>query len=91
MDCDDAVEATRTQRPDLVLLDIDLPRPNGLDALRRVKKALAQVEVLMLSRVDTPACREAAARNGADGFLPKFASLSSLLSALRQFTMEKAA
>ena len=70
-DGEEAVQHARELKPDVVLLDIDLPGPDGLQAARRIKASLPATRVIMLSRVDGEAYRVAAFRHGANLFLPK--------------------
>ena len=67
----EAVQHARELKPDVVLMNIDLPSPDGLQAARHVKASLPATKVIMLSRVDGEAYRVAAFRHGANLFLPK--------------------
>jgi DNA-binding NarL/FixJ family response regulator len=82
-DGEDAVQLSQRLKPDLVLMDIDLPRLDGLLATRHLKAGPGSPRVIMLSSIDGRTYREAAAKYGADGFLPKNASISQILLALR--------
>ena len=64
------VQVQRTQ-PDLVLLDIGLPRMNGLEATRRIKAGAGAPRVVLVTIHDTPAYRAAGMAAGADGFVAK--------------------
>jgi DNA-binding NarL/FixJ family response regulator len=66
-----AVEATRQLRPDLVLMDIAMPRMSGLEALRQIKEVLPQTEVVMLTVSVDDADLIEAIRAGAHGYLLK--------------------
>jgi DNA-binding NarL/FixJ family response regulator len=66
-----AVEATRHLRPDLVLLDITMPRMGGLEALRLIKAELPQVQVVMLTISEEDANLLEAVESGALGYLTK--------------------
>jgi CheY-like chemotaxis protein len=64
--------------PDLVLLDINIPRINGLDFLSRVKKdqELSQIPMMILSSSKSDRDVDAAKENGAIGFIVKGAKYS---------------
>lgn len=57
--------------PDLVLMDLSLPRMNGLEATRRIKAGPDPPYVVILTLYDEPEYREAACAVGADGFVAK--------------------
>lgn len=91
LDGEEAVQYAQELKPDLILMDLDLPRMDGLEATRRVKVSLPDTVVIMLSTVDGPAYRDAAARSGADGFLPKNTEISHILSTIRYSLRDKTA
>lgn len=66
-----AVEATLGLRPDVVLLDIAMPRMNGLEALRLIKKKLPETQVVMLTVSEDDADLFEAIKSGAQGYLMK--------------------
>jgi DNA-binding NarL/FixJ family response regulator len=67
----EALSIIEETRPDLILMDIELPDSNGLDLTRRIKKRNPLTRIIVISLYDGPEYREAAAKNGADGFLSK--------------------
>jgi two-component system, NarL family, response regulator DegU len=75
----EAVELVDRLKPDLVLMDIEMPRMDGLEAARRIKAHNDETSVILLSAVDDDAHRRAAHRSGADAFLPKDARMGSAL------------
>ena len=81
----EAVELSRGQRPDVVLMDIRMPRMDGLEATRLICGAsdTEAVRVLILTTFDLDEYVYAALRAGASGFLLKDAPPSDLLSAVR--------
>jgi DNA-binding NarL/FixJ family response regulator len=75
-------EATLT-RPDVVLMDLNLPGTSGLEATRRIAKASPQSVVLVLSMLDDDESVLAAMRAGARGYVLKGAGQEELLAAIR--------
>ncbi len=82
-DGQEAIELCRSLNPDMVVLDIDMPRTNGLDASRRIKAERPVTRVIVLSTLESQAYRDAAARAGADAFISKGTSISEILKAMR--------
>jgi DNA-binding NarL/FixJ family response regulator len=81
----EAVELARQQRPDVVLMDIRMPRMDGLEATRRIMadELLAGVRVLVLTTFDLDEYVYQALRAGASGFLLKDTPPVDLLAAIR--------
>jgi DNA-binding NarL/FixJ family response regulator len=67
----EAVLATRSQRPDVVLMDISMPGMNGLDATRLISAELPDIRVVMLTASDSDQDLFEAIRSGASGYLSK--------------------
>jgi DNA-binding NarL/FixJ family response regulator len=67
----DAMRLTGMHRPDVVLLDIQLPDCSGIDVLRRIKREYPKTVVLMLTTFDPDEYIFGAFENGADGYLLK--------------------
>ncbi|MFP4038133.1 MAG: response regulator transcription factor [Desulfobacteraceae bacterium] len=83
----EALAALEDTRPFIVLMDIELPDSSGLDLTRRIKTRAPEVKVLVFSLYDTLEYREAAARNGADGFFSKRTdSFDELVEVIREMT-----
>ncbi|MFD3924158.1 response regulator [Streptomyces sp. NPDC058595] len=80
-----AVEAVRTTRPDVVLMDIRMPGIDGIEATRRIAadRALDQVRVVMLTTYQVDAYIFEALRWGAAGFLLKDMEPDELRTAIR--------
>jgi DNA-binding NarL/FixJ family response regulator len=75
-------EATLT-RPDVVLMDLDLPGMSGLEAISRIARASPESAVLVLSMLDDDDSVLAAMRAGARGYVLKGAGQEELLAAIR--------
>jgi DNA-binding NarL/FixJ family response regulator len=80
-----AVELARRERPDVVLMDIRMPRMDGLEATRRIAadEVVAGVRVLILTTFDLDEYVYQALRVGASGFLLKDTPPADLLAAIR--------
>ncbi|WP_062349182.1 response regulator [Herbidospora yilanensis] len=78
-----AVEETRRLRPDVVLMDIRMPRLDGIEATRRVRALPHAPAVLVLTTFDLDQYVYDALRAGAGGFLLKDAPPSRLAEAVR--------
>jgi two-component system response regulator DegU len=73
-ECGDGAEALAayaTHRPDWVLMDIDLPQVNGLEATRQITSAFPDAHILMVTNYDDARLRAAATTAGARGYVLK--------------------
>ena len=86
-----AVAETLRLHPDLVLLDITMPRLTGLEALHRIKEALPETGVVMLTVSDDNADLLEAAKSGADGYLLKSLTADEFLDMLNGLQRGEAA
>lgn len=83
-DGDAAVEAAQALRPDVVLMDLDLPTIDGIEATRRILAGSSGARVLMLSGVTDREVMDAAAAAGASGYLAKTTSMSDIAAGIRR-------
>ena len=67
----EALERCQQAQPDLVLLDISLPKLNGLELCKYIRQGSPATVIIMLTNYDLPEYRQAALKNGANHFLPK--------------------
>jgi DNA-binding NarL/FixJ family response regulator len=67
----EAVAAARELRPDVILMDIAMPRCNGLEAVRIIARELPEIQIVMLTVSDDDHDLFEAIRNGAMGYLLK--------------------
>ena len=79
----EALAAIERLHPDVVLLDVRMPRVDGLEVLRCLREKGASVPVLVLTTFDDDEALFEALRAGAKGYLLKEVSLDQLASAIR--------
>jgi len=83
-DGDEGVAAVRQERPDVVLMDIQMPRMDGLEATRRIMaESTSATRVVMLTTFERDDYLFEALRVGASGFLLKNAPPEELVHAVR--------
>ena len=73
-DGEEAVKLARELKPDLVLMEISLPKLNGLEATEMIKKAFPSAQIIILTPHANQEYRDAALRSGANAVFPKSAS-----------------
>ena len=81
-DCLNLEEEIRTLKPDVVLMDIDLPGISGIQAVLQVKSWKPDAQVLMLTVFDDEEKIFEALRNGASGYLLKHTPPSEIIAAI---------
>ncbi|WP_426365051.1 response regulator transcription factor [Streptomyces sp. E-08] len=79
----DALDAMESYAPDLVVLDVQMPRMDGLTAARRIRAAGSTVPILMLTARDTVGDRVTGLDAGADDYLVKPFELDELFARIR--------
>lgn len=82
----DAVKLSAELHPDLILMDLIMPRTNGLEATRQIKSMPNAPIVIVLTGHDTPEYQSEATEAGADGFVYKPDLFHELLPLMRRLT-----
>jgi DNA-binding NarL/FixJ family response regulator len=77
-----AVDLVRQEAPSIVLMDLMMPRRDGLEATRQIKRAAPETKVVVLSALPDEPYRRMALESGADVFLSKLDTGTALLPAL---------
>jgi DNA-binding NarL/FixJ family response regulator len=87
----EAIEMTKRLRPDLILLDITMPRLNGLEAARVIHREVPHTQILILSQHDKDDMSANAFAAGARGYVSKsdvahklFSSMEAVLDVNRE-------
>jgi two-component system response regulator DesR len=81
---DTIVETARASRPDVALLDIELPGRSGLDAAAELREEVPDCRVLILTTFGRPGYLRRAMEAGAAGFLVKDGPVEELAAAIRR-------
>lgn len=79
----EAVDAVARVRPDVIVMDLNMPKLNGVDATREIREKPGAPKVVILSMYDGEEYVRPAIRAGASGYLLKGSGLSDLVSAIR--------
>ncbi len=78
-----ALEMAKTLRPDILLLDLSMPRMSGMEAVQLIKEAVPETKIVILSMHETATYAQQVLDAGASGYVPKWESSTKLLSAIR--------
>lgn len=81
---DEVVDAVREHRPDVALLDIEMPGMTGIEAAARLRTAAPEVKVVIVTTFGRPGYLRRAMESGADAFLVKDAPAAQLADAVRR-------
>jgi CheY-like chemotaxis protein len=83
----EAVARARADKPELILMDIQMPQMNGLEAIRRIREdvdtAVSQIPIIAVTALAMPGDKEACLDAGADGYLSKPVSLRRLVETIQ--------
>ena len=85
-----ALDAVAANRPDAMVLDVMMPRVDGLEVCRRMREAGDELPILVLTARDAVSDRVAGLDAGADDYLPKPFALEELLARLRALLRRRA-
>jgi PAS domain S-box-containing protein len=86
IDGQDAIEKARDLKPDVVVMDVSMPRLNGLEATREIRRTLPDCQVLILSQHESAEMARQALKAGARGYVVKSSVLKDLISALTKLS-----
>jgi len=85
----EGLDMAHAHKPQVVLLDIRMPKKNGLSIITQLRQYLPNLVIVVLTLWDTPEYRQAAlVESGADAYIIKENMISDLLPALHQLLPE---
>ncbi|TBL81567.1 response regulator transcription factor [Paenibacillus thalictri] len=89
VDGEEAVALCQTEQPDLVLLDIVMPKKDGLQALQEIKHNHPDIHVVIASSVGTQSNLIKAIKLGADNFLQKPITAQAIVEMIGKITGQR--
>jgi DNA-binding NarL/FixJ family response regulator len=81
------LEAAQRLQPDVVVLDMNLPNVDGLEACRQIRQVHPEMKVIVFTAMNDPEVRERSIASGAAAFVSKLGH-GDLLSAIRRICVE---
>ena len=86
----DALDTLKEQRPDLIIMDIQLPEISGLEVTRRIKQdeRLKSIPVIAVTAFAMKGDEERIRQGGCEGYLSKPISVSTFLDTVRSYLGE---
>jgi DNA-binding NarL/FixJ family response regulator len=83
--CDglEVIKSVEKLTPDLVLMDLSMPRMDGMEAIREIKSRIPETKILVLTVHENEECVLATFRAGANGYVLKEATHAELIMAIK--------
>ena len=78
------LEAAERLRPDVIVVDLNLPNVNGLEACRQITQTYPDIKVIMFTAMNDPDVRQRSLEVGASAFVFKMAGNGDLLSTVKR-------
>ena len=85
----EAVEKARNLSPDVMVLDVTMPRMNGLEACRLIRRHSPEMEILFVTQHDSPQMMREALEAGARGYVVKSNAARDLLAAVEAVSQHR--
>ena len=80
----EAIRCVQNHNPDMILLDLSMPRMTGLDAIKEIKRVTPKIKIVVLTVHNTEEYILSTLQAGADGYVLKDAHSTELMTAIRQ-------
>lgn len=87
-DGEEVISLAKKLKPEVILMDIKLPKKDGITATKEIKKTMPQINILMLSSYEDEAHVMEAIQAGANGYLSKMLPAAELVNSIKTFTTE---
>jgi DNA-binding NarL/FixJ family response regulator len=85
----EALEKAREMNPDVMVLDVTMPRMNGLEACRLLRRQFPELEILFVTQHDSPQMMREALEAGARGYVVKSNAARDLLAAVEAVSQHR--
>ena len=85
----EAVEKAKSLSPDVMVLDVTMPRMNGLEACRLLRRQSPHLEILIVTQHDSPQMMREALEAGARGYVVKSNAARDLLAAVEAVSQHR--
>jgi DNA-binding NarL/FixJ family response regulator len=85
----EAIRQVEKLTPDLILMDLSMPKMNGIEAIREIRRRVPETRILALTVHKAEEFILEVLQSGADGYIPKDASSSELMMAIKSILMGK--
>jgi DNA-binding NarL/FixJ family response regulator len=85
----EAVEKAKDLNPDVMVLDVTMPKMNGLEACRLLRRLAPQLEILFVTQHDSPQMMREALEAGARGYVVKSNAARDLLAAVEAVSQHR--
>jgi len=85
----EALEKARELNPDVMVLDVTMPRMNGLEACRLLRRQFPELEILFVTQHDSPQMMREALEAGARGYVVKSNAARDLLAAVEAVSQHR--
>jgi DNA-binding NarL/FixJ family response regulator len=85
----EAVEKAKDLNPDVMVLDVTMPKMNGLEACRSLRRLAPELEILFVTQHDSPQMMREAIEAGARGYVVKSNAARDLLAAVEAVSQHR--
>jgi len=85
----EAIRQAEKLTPDLILMDLSMPKMNGIEAIREIRRRVPETRILALTVHKAEEFILEVLQSGADGYIPKDASSNELMMAIKSILMGK--
>ena len=83
------LDAAQRLQPDMIVLDLNLPNVNGLDACRQIKRVQPEIRVIVFTAMSDPDLGQRSFEVGASAFVSKLGGDGNLLSTIKRLCVDR--